>query len=275
MNVFNLTRPSVKEAPVLVEVPHAGLAVPDPVRDEISVSDDAIQRDADIYVDKLYQDAPLQGATLLTANVSRYVVDLNRAPDDVDRATVPDHPSPRAHQPRGVVWSVTTDGRAALRKPLTYAQLVKRLQMFHTPYHETLTAELDRLRAKFGFAILLAGHSMPSVGRAGHTDPGSRRADVVPGTQGRTTADAMVIDLVDAHFREAGLSVVHDDPYKGGFTTQYYGRPDRDQHAIQIELNRDLYVNEATGEPKKNEFAELQAVLASLVGKLGTLRLNG
>lgn len=274
MSYFDLTLPSAAETPVLVEVPHAGLAIPDLVRDEIAVTDDAIRRDADIYVDKLYRDAPSRGATLLAANVSRYVVDLNRAPDDVDRAAVPDHPSPRANQPRGVVWSVTTDGRAALRKPLTYAQLLRRLETFHAPYHETLTRELDRLRAKFGFVVLLAGHSMPSVGRSGHTDPGARRADVVPGTQGRTTTDTRVIDLVDAHFRDAGLSVLHDDPYKGGFTTQYYGRPDRDQHAIQIELNRALYVNEATGEPKAAEFAELQALLGSLVQKLGTLRLN-
>lgn len=272
MNVFDLKTPTVEPTPLLVEVPHAGLAIPDAVRDQISASASAIQRDADIYVDKLYANAPAQGATLLAANVSRYVVDLNRAADDVDRATCPDHPFPKGTQPRGVVWSMTTDGRSALTKPLTYAQLQARLSAFHAPYHSTLQRELDRLREQFGFAILLAGHSMPSVGRSGHTDPGSHRADVVPGTQGGTTADRRIIELVDSHFREAGLTVLHDDPYKGGYTTKHYGRPGQDQHAIQIELNRALYVNEETGEPRAGDFERLQTLLDALVAKLGRFK---
>ncbi len=273
MKVFDLTIPERGETPVLVEVPHAGLTIPESVRSEIAATQDAVQRDADIYVDKLYKDAPEQGAVLLSANVSRYVVDLNRAPDDVDRSACPEHPSPRGTQPRGVIWSMTTDGRPALTAPLSYAQLTSRLALFHTPYHATLVRELERLRERFGYVILLAAHSMPSVGRSGHTDPGARRADVVPGTQGRTTADARVIDLVDSHFRAAGLSVLHDDPYKGGFTTQYYGRPAEHQHAIQIELNRGLYVNEATGEQRTGDFERLQKLLSDLVHKLGRLKL--
>jgi N-formylglutamate amidohydrolase len=114
---------------------------------------------------------------------------------------------------------------------------------------------------------------MPSRGRSLHVDAGVVRADIVPGTQGRTTADDRVIDLVDAHFREAGLSVRHDDPYKGGFTTQHYGRPRDRQHAIQIELNRALYVDEETFEPKPGNFESLQALLDALIQKLAALTL--
>ena len=99
---FALTEPVAGETAVLVEVPHAGLAVPEVVRDSLTVPRDVLLRDSDIYVDKLYEGAPTFGATLLAATVSRYVVDLNRAPDDVDRHTVPDHPDPRGVQPRGV-----------------------------------------------------------------------------------------------------------------------------------------------------------------------------
>jgi N-formylglutamate amidohydrolase len=98
-----------------------------------------------------------------------------------------------------------------------------------------------------------------------------RRADVVPGTRGRSTADGRIIDLIDSHFREAGLSVKHDDPYRGGWTTSSYGAPKRRQHAVQIELNRALYVDEQTSEIKKNDFAQLQTLLDQLVGKLGKL----
>ncbi|MFW5876053.1 MAG: N-formylglutamate amidohydrolase [Myxococcota bacterium] len=273
MAFYVLTAPENGAIPVLVEVPHAGLAIPDLVRGEICAPPDAILRDADGYVDKLYADAPGRGATMLVARVSRYVVDLNRAPDDVDVETVPDHPSPRGVQPRGVVWRMTTDGRSVLTQPLSHDQFRRRIEAFHAPYHDTLREQLGRLRGVFGHAVLLAAHSMPSVGRSGHVDPGGRRADVVPGSQGRTTADPRVIELVDAHFREAGLTVRHDDPYRGGWTTAHYGRPRDGWHAIQVELNRALYVDEATGEPKRGDFERLQDLCANLVTRLGALEL--
>jgi N-formylglutamate amidohydrolase len=213
------------------------------------------------------------GASLLVSRVSRYVVDLNRAPDDVDSLTVSDFPTPRPVQPRGVVWRVTTDGRPILRKPLTTAALERRLALFHRPYHAAIESELARHRARHGHAILLAAHSMPSVGRATHADPGVARADVVPGTRAGTTADRRVIDVVDRHFRDAGLSVRHDEPYRGGFATGHYGRPIERWHAVQIEVNRALYVDEATAEPRRGDFEKLRELFAQLIGKLAALRL--
>ena len=268
---FSLTHPAGDETPVLVEIPHAGLAVPESVQDELAVSPEVILRDSDIYVDRLYADAATRGATMLSANVSRYVVDLNRAPDDVDPQTVPDHPDPRGVQPRGVVWRVTTDGKPALREPLTFAALERRLRTFHAPYHAALEAQLRAKVARFGHAILLAAHSMPSVSRAQVAGP--PRADVVPGTRGRSTAHAQVIDCVDEHFRAAGLSVRHDDPYRGGWSTSHYGRPADGCHAIQIELNRALYVDEDTCRPRDGAFERLQAIVNDLVAELGALKL--
>jgi N-formylglutamate deformylase len=266
--------PEPEQTAVLVEVPHAGLAIPDQVRAEMNVPQDGVARDADIYVDKLYAGSPAYGASMLSARVSRYVIDLNRAEDDVDLQTVPDHPAPRGVQPRGVVWRMTTDGRPLLRRPLTHAQLERRLDLFHRPYHGALRSELKRLQRRFGFAVVLAGHSMPSVGRSIRSERVTRRADVVPGTRGRSSADARLIDLVDAHFRQAGLTVRHDDPYRGGYTTAHYGRPAEGIHAIQLELNRGLYVHEATGEPKSGAFEALHAVLLELVGEVGKLDLT-
>ena len=263
-----------QELPLLVEVPHASVVVPDSVKSELAAPPDALMRDADIYVDELYANAPSLGAALLCSRVSRYVVDLNRAQDDVDSATVSDHPAPVGAQPRGVVWRATTDGRPVLTRPLTFEALRRRLGRFYVPYHEALRQTLNDLRARFGHAILLAGHSMPSRGRSLHIDAGDRRADIVPGTQGRTTADARVIDLVSEHFKQAGLSVRHDDPYKGGFATTHYGRPHDGLHAIQIEINRALYVDEDTFERRPKDFARLQVLLDELVVKLGKLELG-
>ena len=274
MDAFSLSEPETEARPILVEVPHAGTAVPERVRAELLAPEDAMLRDADIYVDRLYQNAPRHGAALLVARISRYVVDLNRAQDDLDAATVSDHPTPAGAQPRGVIWRTTTDGRPILARALTYQALQSRLSSYYVPYHMALATKLDALRTRFGHAILVAGHSMPSLGRSMHKDPGGKRADVVPGSCGRTSADRRVIDLVDAHFRSAGLSVRHDDPYRGGFSTGHYGRPHDRLHAIQIELNRALYVDERTCKIKEPNFQELQALLDSLVDKLGQLDLS-
>jgi len=270
--IFSLVEPSRDETAVLVEVPHAGLAVPDRVRDSISVSREVRLRDSDPYVDKLYEASPNEGASLLAARVSRYVVDLNRAPDDVDPETVPDHPDPRGVQPRGVVWRVTADGSGSLREPLTYAALQERLALYHEPYHAALRDRIEAKKERFGHAIVLAAHSMPSAARVGRASP--LRADVVPGSRGRTSAHATVIDCVGDHFRAAGLSVKHDDPYRGGWTTANYGRPKENCHVVQVELNRALYMDEASARPKDGDFEALQAIVVSLVAKLGALDLS-
>lgn len=110
---------------------------------------------------------------------------------------------------------------------------------------------------------------MPSVGRSAHGDPGSQRADVVPGTQGRTTAAGRFIDLVERHARDAKMSVAHDDPYRGGFSTKTYGRPFDNVHAVQVELARRLYMDESTFRKKPREFQALREWCRALVRKIG------
>ncbi|MBT8452619.1 MAG: N-formylglutamate amidohydrolase [Deltaproteobacteria bacterium] len=271
MSYVELTHPHTTPTPVLVEVPHSGLQVPPEVESEIQSTPLAVLRDSDIYVDQLYQHAPQTGATLLVARVSRYVVDLNRGPDDVDSAAVPRHPRGRRIPARGVVWRARTDGTPLLRAPLSVEQFSRRLELFYHPYHRALRDAAAQIHQEQGRVLILAAHSMPSSGRRTVGGGKVRRADVVPGTRGRSTADGRIIDLIDSHFRQAGLSVKHDDPYRGGWTTSSYGTPKRGQHAVQIELNRALYVDERTSEIKKDDFAQLRVVLEQLVEKLGTL----
>jgi N-formylglutamate amidohydrolase len=248
--------------------------VPPEVETEIEATPIAVLRDSDIYVDRLYARAPEHGATLLVARVSRYVVDLNRGPDEVDSAAVPRHPSARHIPARGVVWRARTDGTPLLRAPLTVDQFKHRIERYYEPYHRALREVAARLLREHGHVAILAAHSMPSTGRRTFAGARLRRADIVPGTRGRSTADGRIIDLIDAHFRDAGLSVKHDDPYRGGWTTATYGAPRRGQHVVQIELNRALYVDEATSEIKKDDFVRLQQLLDELVGKLGELMTN-
>jgi N-formylglutamate deformylase len=274
VSFIQLTAPDQSPTPVLVEVPHSGLLIPDDVEPQLEATPSAVLRDSDIYVDRLYQRAPENGATLLVARVSRYVVDLNRGPDEVDVAAVPRHPKARHIPARGVVWRARTDGTPLLRAPLSEVQFQHRIDRYYAPYHETLREAAARLHRQHGHVVILAAHSMPSAGRRQFGGRQLRRADIVPGTRGRSTADGRIIDLVDAHFRDAGLTVKHDQPYRGGWTTANYGAPKRGQHAIQIELNRALYVDEETSEVKKDDFERLGRVLDGLVGKLGQLMLD-
>lgn len=270
MKAFTLSREAGNERPVVVEVPHAGLAIPDDVRAQLRVSRADVLRDADLFVDRLYASAPSRGCSLLVSHVSRYVVDLNRGEDDIDRDVVADHPRPRPTQSRGVVWRTTTTGEPVLTAPLRYLQLESRLTRYHRPYHAALAAEIERKRRLFGTVLVVCAHSMPSVTRPG----APRRADVVPGSRGGSTTSPEVLDVIDASFRGAQLSVRHDDPYKGGFTTQKYGRPAEGVHAVQIELNRALYVNERTSEPSDEAFARLAQTIDALLVQLARLDLR-
>lgn len=266
---FSLVRPRGPETPVVVEIPHAGLEVDGPSLATLAAPAHNLGRDADLYVDALYEEAPSSGATTLVAHVSRYVVDLNRSEHDLDATTVEGAPA-HARATRGVVWKLTSDGTKVLTRPLSRAELERRLETYHRPYHRALAATIAEKQARFGFAIVLAAHSMPSVGRLRPGEP--ERADVVPGTRGRTSAAAAVIDAVDAHARAAGLSVAHDEPYQGGFTTQSYGRPAQGVHVVQVELARRLYMDEAALAPHAGFEATRRFCLA-LVERLGALPL--
>ncbi len=269
---FSLVEPEprAKETPVIVEVPHAGLWVDAPSLATLSAPARAIGRDADLFVDELYRDAPTHGASMLVAHVSRYVVDLNRSERDVDAECV-EGASTTVRATRGIVWRLTSDGHRAMDRPLTRAELERRLTTVYRPYHAALTALIERKRAKFGYALVLAAHSMPSVGRAAHGDASSRRADIVPGTRGRTSAAPRFIDEVDVLSRASGFSVSHDDPYQGGFTTVNYGRPHEASHVVQVELARRLYMDERSLTPHEG-FQPLQAFCTELVRRLGALR---
>lgn len=270
MRTFSVHEPDpARETPVVVEVPHAGLEVDPETLATLAAPARAIGRDADLYVDGLYADAPAAGATLLVAHLSRYVVDLNRAETDVDAAVVEGGPRP-LRALRGVVWRLSSDGAPSLTAPLTAAELERRLARFYRPYHAALEALLLRKRERFGFAVLLCGHSMPSSPRG----PGAgvvARADVVPGTRGRSTAAPAFIDAVDAHARAAGLTVAHDEPYRGGHATGAWGRPAEGLHAVQVELARRLYMDEERLAPTAG-FASTQAFCRGLVAALGALR---
>jgi len=268
---FSVREPEGPEAPLVVEVPHAGLWIDPESVWTIAAPARSIGRDADLYVDELYEAAPSHGATVLVSHVSRYVCDLNREEGDIDHLAVEGAPSRNA--PHGLIWRSTTDDQPALFAPLTRRELNRRLDLVYRPYHRTLRELLERKRRQFGFAILLCAHSMPSLGRAGHGDTGKPRADIVPGSRGGTSAASAVIAVPDALAQSQGWSVRHDDPYRGGYSTGHYGRPHEKVHAIQIELARRLYMEEQGLTKKRLDFEMTRQFCTGLVARLAQLDL--
>jgi N-formylglutamate amidohydrolase len=275
---FDILEPTAPETPVIVEIPHAGLDLPAPFLEPISAPARALGRDADLYVDALYADAPAEGATVLVCRTSRYAVDVNRAESDVDGAVVEGARGDVALH-HGLVWRTTGDGESALMRRLTRQEIDERLELVWRPYHTALRALVERKRMRFGVAIVLAAHSMPSAERprAG-ADRTSRdagreprpRADVVPGTRGRRSAAPRFIDAVERLAIARGWTVRHDDPYAGGYTTQHYGRPEGGVHVVQVELSRRLYLDETTLR-QTSDFPAVRGWCRELVAELGRL----
>lgn len=270
MQPFDVIEPTTEQTPVIVEIPHAGLHLDALALATLAAPARSIGRDADLWVDELYRDAHSTGATTLVARTSRYLVDLNRSEKDVDSESIEGAP-PNARATRGIVWRLTSEGFRVLDAPLARRELDRRLDTYYRPYHRKLAELIDRKRAQFGYAVVVAAHSMPSMGRGPHSESPAHRADVVPGTRGRTSAAAPFIEAVDQHARASGFSVAHDDPYQGGYTTTHYGRPAADVHVVQVELARRLYMDEVSLQ-KTAGFDRVRAFCGELVGKIGRIR---
>jgi N-formylglutamate amidohydrolase len=158
---------------------------------------------------------------------------------------------------------------AVLRRPLTVDEVRSRVQRIHAPYHAMLRALLAERRERFGHAILIDLHSMPS-----RFESPARRVDVVPGTLDDTSCAPALLELVIDHFSGADLLVRPNDPYKGQYTTAHHGRPAAGVHALQLELNRDLYMDERTFELIEHRADRLRRLLGELVVRAGRLALS-
>lgn len=241
-----------RERPLVISVPHSGTVVPDDERDLYRIDVERLLHDGDLYVDRLYEGAQACGATVISSPWSRFVIDLNRLPDDVSPRSVEGGRRRRAdgyYGDRGIIWAVTTHNEPIYRGPLPRDRFERRRDRYYTPYHDALARELARLRATFGHAILLDAHSMPSRATRLHSDPGQLRPDIVPGTLDGASCGAWLADAVGSYWDNAGYTVRFDAPYRGGGITRRHADPEAGVHAIQVELNRALYMDERTLEP--------------------------
>jgi N-formylglutamate deformylase len=257
MNAAPFTRyaPEGQHVPLVFDSPHSGTEFPPHVRP--SAPREALMAGSDLFVDRLYGAAPRHGCALIAANFPRWMIDPNRAPDDLDVELIegawpgPVNPGRKTLQGMGVIRRYALPELPVYDRKLTVPEIQRLFREHYDPYHAAVKDELDACHARFGVVWHVDCHSMKSRGNAMNDDPGRERPDFVIGDlDGRSADPAFVACAADA-LRGMGYRVNINDPYKGAQLIRAYSDPARGRHSIQIEVNRALYMDEARFEPHR------------------------
>ena len=263
--------PANLRAPLVLSSPHSGRIYPARFLAMSRLDASALRRSEDMDVDELVRPATAHGVPLLRALFPRAFLDVNREPYELDPrmfdGRLPAHVNARSMRVAGglgTIARVVGDAQEIYARRLPVATAFSRIEALYQPYHSALRTLLARAMDVYGMAVLVDCHSMPSAGGA-HSD--ETRADIVLGDRHGTSCAPEFVDALDETLRAAGYIVQRNRPYAGGYITEHYGRPAARVHAVQIEINRALYMDEATFA----RTAGFSGVSADLAGAIGTL----
>jgi N-formylglutamate amidohydrolase len=264
---FETIRPRRLVAPIVFNSPHSGRVYPPRFLAMTRLDHLSIRQSEDAFVDELFARAPHLGAPLLRAHFPRAYLDVNREPWELDPTMFVEPlsdrfntTSPRVAAGLGTLARVVAENKPIYRERLTLEDARMRIEGIYHPYHAALQKLLSEAVSGFGVAVLVDCHSMPRVGRHGER----AAPDIVLGDRYGTTCAPPLVDLVETVFAASGLKVARNRPYAGGFCTRTYGRPQHGVHALQIEISRHLYMNEATLE-KNAGFEPLRQLIDRLI----------
>jgi N-formylglutamate amidohydrolase len=267
---FTLHQPALQVVPVIVDVPHAGRRYPRAFVEGSRLPLRALRRSEDAYVDLLFSHAVALGAPLLVAEFPRAFLDANREPYELDprmfEGRLPGFANTRSLRVAGglgTIPRIVGESYEIYSGRIPVESALGRIEELYRPYHAGLRHLVNRTQASFGSCILVDAHSMPSTGL---DRDGTAKADIILGDRFGTSAASFVVDAAEAAFARAGLTVTRNRPYAGGFITEHYGAPGSGVHALQIEVSRGLYMNEATLEPSSG-FSALQQVISAAMAE--------
>lgn len=271
---YLLHQPEIRRSCAVFASPHSGLEYPASFMGRTVLDQLTIRSSEDAFVDRLFDCVTVFGAPLLAATVPRAYVDLNRSPDELDPALI-EGVRRHGHNPRiasglGVIPRVVSNGRAIYSGKLSRIEADTRIQRYWHPYHAALKRLLEQAQRDFGQAILVDCHSMPHEALDGVARKAAQRPDIVLGDRFGAAAGGEIVDEIEAAFASAGLNVTRNAPFAGAYTAQAYGRPSRRQHAVQVEIDRSLYMDEARIEPNANfnAFRELMRGVAARIADI-------
>lgn len=270
---YSLELPVRRSSSVVFASPHSGSEYPAGFLTRSVLDAHTIRSSEDAFVDRLFDCAPSFGAPLLRATAPRAYIDFNRSPDELDPALI-EGVRRQGHNPRvasglGVIPRVVAGGRAIYRGRITMEEARDRLSQCWRPYHTALQELLTEAHLNFGQAILIDCHSMPREALEGGTR-GARRPDIVLGDRFGAAAGAEIVERIESAFSAAGLVVTRNAPFAGAYITQAYGRPSRQQHAIQIEVDRSLYMDEERICPSA-EFEAFRDLMRGVVAEIAAI----
>ncbi|WP_145104901.1 N-formylglutamate amidohydrolase [Cereibacter sediminicola] len=274
-DAYTLIRPERRDTSVIFSSPHSGRDYPASLVGRTILDERTLRSSEDAFVDELLAPAPLLGAPLLLARVPRAYVDMNRAADEMDPALI-EGISRAPHNPRvssglGVIPRVVANGRSIYRGKMPLSEAEARIARYWTPYHRALRDLIEESRTLFDEAVLVDCHSMPHEAIETHARPGQPTPEVVLGDRFGAAASREVVDRIEEAFVSAGLRVVRNAPFAGAYIAQAYGRPSRNQHVVQVEVDRSLYMDEMRIERSARfaAFAELMATVVSEIAGVG------
>lgn len=250
--IYRVLRPAEITLPIVLASPHSGRNYPEGFVAQSRLHRDALRRSEDCFVDEVFAAAVDLGVPLLLALFPRAYLDPNREPFEFDPAmfdgVLPSYVnsrSPRVAAGLGTIPRVVANGEEIYDRRLRFAEAINRVERCYNPYHAALRGLIDQTLARFGYCILVDCHSMPSIGLPPEAAV-SGSLDMVLGDCFGSACHATVTGAAENALNGLGYIVGRNVPYAGGFTTRHYGRPRNGVHALQVELNRSLYMDEMT-----------------------------
>lgn len=272
---FEILAPAAQTLPLVVASPHSGKVYPIDLLEASRLDPLALRKSEDCFVQEIFAGAPALGAPLIHALFPRAYVDPNREPYELDPVMFEDElpdfvnsASPRVAVGLGTIARVVADGEDIYRRKLSFAEAERRIERLYRPYHAALERLIEATAARFGGCLLVDAHSMPSTSAKGELP--RRRVDIVLGDRLGTSCHPRVTRAAETRLKALGYNVTLNAPYAGGFTTRHYGRPERNRHCLQIEINRALYMDERSFQPKPY-LNQLKTDMAALIATLGQL----
>jgi len=274
---FEIVEPAPWRAPVIFNSPHSGSVYPRDFLNASRIDLTSLRRSEDSFMDELIGGLSDRGFPVVRVNFPRSYVDVNREPYELDprmfSGRLPSFANTRSMRVAGglgTIPRVVGDGQEIYRERLSVDDGLARIEALYKPYHRSLRRLINKAHQAFGTVVVVDCHSMPSIG-VSRDEP--RRPDVVIGDRYGTSCAALLPDMVEQTMSALGYSVGRNKPYAGGFITEHYGNPASGLHAIQLELNRAIYMDERRRE-RGPRFAQVVADFASLADALAAVPLG-
>lgn len=255
-------------SPFVFAAPHSGRHYPAAMKAVTTLTDHALRMSEDAFVDDLFADARKHGACLIVATHARAYLDLNRGENELDSSMFDPaldeaslDPTHRVKAGLGIIPRLVAEGLPIYKKTLPAREAERRIGAVYRPYHTQLRGLLEARQKHFGQAILIDCHSMPSEAKQNRRRLRPTGPDIVLGDNWGGACARELTSLAEELLIRAGFKVRRNVPYSGGFSTQHYGNPNKGRHALQIEINRAIYMNEQSVTPLP-EFDEIKEKLS-------------